>query len=94
MGNPAKKNNENASQNNLKIMQEREKWQQEFVSRQDYMTQQVKQRRELRKVPKAAWAFMAIWAGVFGFSILLFLMSFNPATKGIVKSIIGAFKVF
>ena len=94
MSKPARKNNDLDSNRNLQLLEEREMWQKEFIARQNIIQEQVKHRKEKQRVPKAAWAFMAIWGAVFAFSIILFLMSFNPATKDIVSKIIGAFRVF
>lgn len=94
MGNPSKKINDNDYSDQLKAINDREQWQKEFIARQDFVKTQVEQRKQLRKVPKAAWIFMAIWGGVFAFSIMLFLMSFNPTTKPLVSKILGAFSVF
>ena len=74
--------------------QERETWQKEFIARQEFMKHQVEHRKELRKVPKAAWIFMAGWGGIFVIACLLFLMSFNPATSEFVNKVLGSFKVF
>ena len=95
MGNPAKKNNnEIEARREQEKVAERKQWQEEFVARQQLVQKQMEHRRKMRKVPKVAWAFMALWGSVFVIACLLFIMSFNPATSGIVTKIIGAFKVF
>ena len=73
---------------------EREKWQKEFVARQAMVEQQMTHRKEMRKVPKVAKAFILLWGGVLAFTVILFMMSFHPSTKVLVSNILGSFKVF
>jgi uncharacterized membrane protein YvbJ len=75
-------------------LEERERWQREFVARQAMVEQQMAHRKEMRKVPKVAKAFLILWGSVFVFSVLLFIMSFHPATKNLVASLLSSFKVF
>ncbi len=75
-------------------IEERDRWQREFVARQNMVAQQMAHRKEMRKVPKMAKAFIMLWGGVLAFVVVLFIMSFNPSTKPIVSKILGAFKVF
>lgn len=98
MGN-AKRSDKNAALEKERLkekakIEERERWQREFVARQAMVEQQMAHRREMRKVPKVAKAFIVLWASVLAFVVVLFIMSFNPATKNIVSNILGAFKVF
>lgn len=95
----AKKLDKNAAQEKEKAkerakIEERERWQREFVARQAMVEQQMAHRREMRKVPKVAKAFILLWGLVLAFTVVLFVMSFHPATKSTVANILGAFKVF
>lgn len=95
----AKKLDKNAAQEKEKAkerakIEERERWQREFVARQAMVEQQVAHRREMRKVPKVAKLFLVLWGAVLVFTMVLFAMSFHPGTKHIVSNILGAFKVF
>lgn len=76
------------------MVAEREKWQKEFVARQAMVEQQMAHRKEMRKVPKVAKAFILLWGGVLACSVILFMMSFHPSTKELVSKILGSFKVF
>jgi hypothetical protein len=94
MSKAAKKSSEIQAKRERELQEERARWQQEFVARQDFIAHQMEHRKKLRQVPKPAWIFMAAWGGVLGIAVLLFIMSFNPATKGFVQKIIGSFKIF
>ena len=78
----------------LAKQQEREKWQREFVARQSMVEQQMAHRKEMRKVPKVAKAFILIWGSALAFVVVLFMMSFHPGTKQLVSNILGSFRVF
>lgn len=94
MGKPAKKDNEQAKARERQKLAERENWQREFIARQNLIVQQVAKRNELRKIPKPILVFLGLGFFALMGVMALFVMSFNPATKGIVQNIIGAFKVF
>ncbi|MBK22777.1 MAG: hypothetical protein CME70_02130 [Halobacteriovorax sp.] len=95
MANAAKKKNSEDQQKREQQRQaEREQWQQEFIARQNFMQSQMEHRRELRKLPKSALIFIGFLALVFSASVVLFLMSFNPATSSIVDKVMSFFKFY
>lgn len=94
----AKNLDKNAAQEKERLkekakVEEREKWQREFVARQAMVEQQMAHRKEMRKVPKVAKVFIIFWAGILGLTVILFMMSFHPSTKQLVSNILGSFKV-
>ncbi|MCO4754769.1 MAG: hypothetical protein KC478_09805 [Bacteriovoracaceae bacterium] len=95
MSNAAKKNNlEEQAKREQQRIAEREQWQKEFIARQNLMQSQMEHRRQLQKLPKSTWIFLGAMSLMLGASVILFVMSFNPATSGLVDKVMSIFKFY